>query len=172
MSSMRLHELNQEVEELLKMMETAIEGGDEDTLTACRDTLDGMQLDINMCVSAYVESIKRNQIFSDALKSEIDTLKKRKDVADNKVERQKEFLKQFMLKVDTKKVETTTCSVTVRNNAEKYVVEDEEQLIEFLKHNAPFCVKTKETVDLKKVKDLCFSVPFIKKEKTQSLIIK
>ena len=118
------------------------------------------------------ESIKRNQVFSDALKNEIDTLKKRNEVAENKVERQKEFLKQFMLKVDTKKVETTTCSVTVRNNAEKYVVEDEEQLIEFLKHNAPFCVKTKETVDLKKVKDLCFSVPFVKKEKTQSLIIK
>ena len=169
---MKLHELNQEIEELLQMMNDAIEENDEDTLTACRDTLEGMQLDVNMCVSAYVESIKRNQVFSDALKSEIDTLKKRKEVSDHKVERQKEFLKQFMLKVDTKKVETTTCSVTVRNNTEKYVVEDEEQLIEFLKHNAPFCVKTKETVDLKKVKDLCFSVPFVKKEKTQSLIIK
>ena len=169
---MKLHELNQEIEELLQMMNDAIEENDEDTLTACKDTLEGMQLDINMCVSAYVESIKRNQIFSDALKSEIDTLKKRKDVADNKVERQKEFLKAFMLKVDKKKIETSTCSVSMRNNAEKFVVEDEEQLIEFLKHNAKWCVKTKETVDLKKVKDLCFSVPFVKKEKTQSLIIK
>ena len=77
-----------------------------------------------------------------------------------------------MLKTDTKKVETATCSVTVRKNAEKYVIEDEERLIEFLKHNAKWCVKTKETVDFKKVKDLCFSVPFVKKEKTQSLIIK
>ena len=169
---MKLHELNQEIEELLQMMNDAIEENDEDTLQTCRDTLEGMQIDVNMCVSAYVESIKRNQVFSDALKSEIDTLKKRKDVADNKVERQKEFLKQFMLKVDTKKVETTTCSVSMRNNAEKLVVEDEEQLIEFLKHNAKWCIKTKETVDLKKVKDLCFSVPFTKKEKTQSLIIK
>ena len=172
MSSIKLHELNQEVEELLEMMETAIEDGDEDTLTACKDTLEGMQLDVNMCVSAYVESIKRNQVFSAALKSEIDTLKKRKETAENKVNRQKEFLKAFMQKVDKKKVETTTCSVTVRNNAEKLTVEDEEQLIEFLKHNAKWCVKTKETVDLSKVKALCFSVPFIKKEKTQSLIIK
>ena len=172
MSNIKLHELNQEVEEVLEMMETAIEDGDEDTLQACRDTLEGMEIDINMCVSAYVESIKRNQIFSDALKNEIDTLKKRKEVSDNKIERQKEFLKEFMLKVDTKKVETTTCQVSLRNNAEKFVVEDEEQLIEFLKHNAKWCIKTKETVDLKKVKDLCFSVPFTKKEKTQSLIIK
>lgn len=170
--SIKLHELNMEIEELLEMMETAIEDGDEVTIQACRDTLEGMQLDINMCVSAYVESIKRNQVFSDALKSEIDTLKKRKEVSDNKIERQKEFLKAFMLKVDKKKIETSTCSVSMRNNAEKLVVEDEEQLIEFLKHNAPFCVKTKETIDLKKVKDLCFSVPFVKKEKTQSLIIK
>jgi hypothetical protein len=172
MSSMKLHELNQEVEELLEMMETAIEEGDEDALTACRDTLEGMQLDVNMCVSAYVESIKRNQIFSNALKAEIDTLKKRKEVSDNKVERQKEFLKAFMQKVDKKKVETTTCQVSLRNNAEKLVVEDEEQLIEFLEHNAKWCVDTVKKISLSKVKALCFSVPFVKKEKTQSLIIK
>lgn len=170
--SIKLHELNQEIEEILEMMETAIEEVDEDTLQCCKDTLESMQIDVDVCVSAYVESIKRNQVFSDALKSEIDTLKKRKEVAENKIERQKEFLKAFMQKVDKKKVETSTCSVTMRNNAGKVVVEDEKQLIEFLKHNAKWCVKTKETIDLKAVKDLMFSVPFTKKEKTQSLIIK
>ena len=172
MSSIKLHELNIEIEELLQMMNDAIEENDEDVLTACRDTLEGMQIDVDVCVSAYVESIKRNQVFSDALKAEIDTLKKRKEVSDNKIERQKAFLKEFMLKIENKKVETATCSVAVRNNAEKLTIEDEEQLIEFLKHNAKWCVKTKETIDLKKVKDLCFSVPFIKKEKNISLIIK
>ena len=170
--SFKLHELNQEIEEVLEMMETAIEEGDEDTLTACRDTLEGMQIDVDMCVSAYVESIKRNQVFSDALKNEIDTLKKRKEVSDNKIERQKEFLKQFMQKVDKKKVETSTCSVAVRNNAEKLTIEDEEQLIEFLELNAKWCVDTVKKISLSKVKALCFSVPFVKKEKTQSLIIK
>jgi len=169
---MKLHELNEEIEEIISMMNDAIEENDEDTLTACRDTLESMQIDVDVCVSAYVENIKRNQVFSDALKSEIDTLKKRKEVADNKIDRQKEFLKAFMQKIDKKKVETSTCSVTVRNNAEKLIVEDEEQLIEFLNHNAKWCVKTKETIDLKAVKDLMFSVPFTKKEKTQSLIIK
>ena len=172
MSSIKLHELNVEVEEILSMMNDAIEENDEDTIQCCRDTLESMQIDVDVCVSAYVESIKRNQVFSDALKSEIEALKRRKEVAENKVNRQKEFLKAFLLKTDKKKVETATCSVTVRNNAEKLVVEDEEQLIEFLKHNAKWCVKTKETIDLTKVKDLCFSVPFVKKEKTQSLIIK
>jgi len=172
MSSIKLHELNIEIEELLQMMETAIEDGDEETLTACRDTLEGMQIDVDMCVSAYVESIKRNQVFSDALKAEIDTLKKRKEVSDNKIDRQKEFLKQFMQKVDKKKVETSTCQVSLRNNAEKLVVEDEEQLIEFLEHNAKWCVDTVKKISLSKVKALCFSVPFVKKEKTQSLIIK
>ena len=169
---MKLHELNQEIEEILEMMETAIEEGDEDTIQCCKDTLESMQIDVDMCVSAYVESIKRNQVFSDALKSEIDTLKKRKEVSDNKIERQKEFLKQFMLKTEKKKVETPTCSVTVRNNAEKLIVEDEEQLIEFLEHNAKWCVDTVKKISLSKVKALCFSVPFTKKEKTQSLIIK
>lgn len=169
---MKLHELNQEIEEILEMMETAIEDGDEDTLQCCKDTLESMQIDVDVCVSAYVESIKRNQVFSDALKSEIDTLKKRKEVADNKTERQKEFLKAFMLKTEKKKVETSTCQVSLRNNAEKLVVEDEKQLIEFLEHNAKWCVKTKETIDLRAVKELDFSVPFTKKEKTQSLIIK
>ena len=172
MSSIKLHELNIEVEEILSMMNDAIEENDEDTIQCCRDTLESMQIDVDVCVSAYVESIKRNQVFSDALKSEIDTLKKRKEVAENKVDRQKEFLKQFMLKTEKKKVETPTCSVTVRNNAEKLIVEDEEQLIVFLKHNAKWCVKTKETIDLNSVKNLMFSVPFTKKEKTQSLIIK
>ena len=169
---MKLHELNQEIEEILEMMETSIEDGDEETLQCCRDTLESMQIDVDVCVSAYVESIKRNQVFSDALKSEIEALKKRKEVAENKVNRQKEFLKQFMQKVDKKKVETATCSVTVRNNAEKLTIEDEKQLIDFLKHNAKWCVKTKETIDLKAVKDLMFSVPFVKKEKNISLIIK
>ncbi len=169
---MKLHELNEEIEEILSMMNVAIEENDEDTIQCCRDTLESMQIDVDVCVSAYVESIKRNQVFSDALKAEIDTLKKRKEAAENKANRQKEFLKAFMQKVDKKKVETSTCSVTVRNNAEKLIVEDEEQLIEFLKHNAKWCVKTKETIDLKAVKDLMFSVPFVKKEKTQSLIIK
>lgn len=170
--SFKLHELNQEIEEILEMMETAIEEGDEDTLTACRDTLEGMQIDVEMCVSAYVESIKRNQVFSDALKAEIDTLKKRKEAAENKVNRQKEFLKAFMQKVDKKKVETSTCAISVRNNAEKLVIEDEQQLIEFLEHNAKWCVDTVKKINLSKVKALCFSVPFTKKEKTQSLIIK
>ena len=172
MSSIKLHELNIEIEELLQMMNDAIEENDEDTLQCCKDTLEGMQIDVDVCVSAYVELIKRNQVFSDALKAEIDTLKKRKEVSDNKIDRQKEFLKQFMQKVDKKKVETSTCAVSLRNNAEKLTIEDEEQLIEFLKHNAKWCVKTKETIDLKAVKDLMFSVPFTKKEKTQSLIIK
>lgn len=170
--SFKLHELNQEIEEILEMMEAAIEDGDEGTLQCCRDTLEGMQIDVDVCVSAYVESIKRNQVFSDALKSEIDTLKKRNEVAENKVDRQKEFLKAFMLKTEKKKVETATCSVTVRNNAEKLTVEDEEQLIEFLEHNAKWCVDTAKKISLSKVKALCFSVPFTKKEKTQSLIIK
>lgn len=169
---MKLHELNQEIEEIISMMNDAIEENDEDTIQCCIDTLESMQIDVDMCVSAYVESIKRNQVFSDALKAEIDTLKKRKEAAENKVNRQKEFLKAFMQKVDKKKVETSTCSVTVRNNAEKLIVEDEEQLIEFLKHNAKWCIKTKETIDLTSVKNLMFSVPFTKKEKTQSLIIK
>jgi hypothetical protein len=172
MSSIKLHELNQEIEEILEMMETAIEEGDEDTLTACRDTLESMQIDVDVCVSAYVESIKRNQVFSDALKAEIDTLKKRKEVAENKIGRQKEFLKQFMLKTGKKKVETSTCAVSLRNNAEKLTIEDEEQLIEFLEHNAKWCVDTVKKISLSKVKALCFSVPFVKKEKTQSLIIK
>ena len=68
---MKLHELNEEIEELLQMMNDAIEENDEDTLTACRDTLESMQLDVDMCVSAYVESIKRNQVFSDALKMKL-----------------------------------------------------------------------------------------------------
>ena len=169
---MKLHELNQEIEEILEMMEAAIEDGDEDTLQCCRDTLEGMQIDVDVCVAAYVESIKRNQVFSAALKNEIDTLKKRKEVSDNKIDRQKEFLKAFMLKTDKKKVETSTCQVSLRNNAEKLVVEDEEQLIEFLEHNAPFCVDTVKKISLSKVKALCFSVPFVIKEKTQSLIIK
>ena len=101
---MKLHELNQEIEEIISMMNDAIEENDEDTLTACRDTLESMQIDVDVCVSAYVESIKRNQVFSDALKSEIDKLKKRKEVVENKIERQKEFLKQFMLKTEKKKV--------------------------------------------------------------------
>jgi len=172
MSSIKLYELNQEIEEILEMMETAIEDGDEDTLQCCKDTLESMQIDVDVCVSAYVESIKRNQVFSDALKAEIDTLKKRKEVSDNKIDRQKEFLKQFMQKVDKKKVETSTCAVSLRNNAEKLTVEDEEQLIEFLEHNAKWCVDTVKKISLSKVKALCFSVPFTKKEKTQSLIIK
>lgn len=169
---MKLHELNEEIEEIISMMNDAIEENDEDTLQCCKDTLEGMQIDVDMCVAAYVESIKRNQVFSDALKNEIDTLKKRKEVSDNKIERQKEFLKQFMLKTEKKKVETATCSVAIRNNAEKLIIEDEEQLIEFLEHNAKWCVDTVKKISLSKVKALCFSVPFTKKEKTQSLIIK
>lgn len=169
---MKLHELNEEIEEIISMMNDALEENDEDTIQCCRDTLEGMQIDVDVCVSAYVESIKRNQVFSDALKAEIDTLKKRKEVSDNKIDRQKEFLKAFMQKVDKKKVETSTCAVSVRNNAEKLTVEDEKQLIIFLKQNAKWCVKTKETIDLNSVKNLMFSVPFTKKEKTQSLIIK
>jgi len=169
---MKLHELNEEIEEILQMMNDAIEDGDEDTLTACRDTLEGMQIDADVCASAYVESIKRNQVFSDALKAEIDTLKKRKEVSDNKIDRQKEFLKAFLLKTKKKKVETSTCQVSLRNNAEKLVIEDEQQLIEFLEHNAKWCVDTVKKISLGKVKALCFSVPFVKKEKTQSLIIK
>ncbi|MBK9285010.1 MAG: siphovirus Gp157 family protein [Sphingobacteriaceae bacterium] len=165
MSSIKLHELNQEIEEILSMMNDAIEENDEDTLTACRDTLESMQIDVDMCVSAYVESIKRNQVFSDALKSEIDTLKKRKEVVENKIERQKEFLKQFMLKTEKKKVETATCSVAIRNNAEKLIIEDEEQLIEFLEHNAKWCVDTVKKNKFEQSKALCFSVPFVKKRK-------
>lgn len=77
-------------------------------------------------VGQYIKNLK---IESDALNDEIKKLQARKKAADNKVERMKTYLMSCMNQTGINKIETARCKLTIRNNAESVIIDDEKSFI-------------------------------------------
>ena len=74
--------------------------------------------------------IKNLNIESTALGDEIKKLQARKKSKDNKIKSMKEYLKNCMLQTGRDKIETSKVKLSIRNNAESVLIDDEKKFIE------------------------------------------
>lgn len=142
------------------------------------DTLVGIEDDFNYKAANIAQYIKHLRAESDAIKAEMDVLKKRKELRDKKIDSMKQYVKNCMDSLHITKIDTPMAKLSIRNNAESVQINDEIAFIawcqsndreEFLKYEQPSIKKT----DLKKKLQLGETFEGTAElTRTQSLIIK
>lgn len=128
-----------------------------DLLQAWFDTLEGIEEEFNFKAENTAQYIKSLKAEEAAIKSEEDKLKKRRQQYIRKIECMTVYLKNCMMQMGVKKIETPRARITIRNNAPSLKIADEISFINMLQENG--------RDDLLK-----YELPEIRKSKIKNLI--
>lgn len=133
---MKLFEIAEEFAELFDSLESLTESADEisaeEIENAWYDTLEGMEAEFDAKAENIALYIKELSAKSDALDKEIKTLRARKQAADNRCAWLKRYIMECMMRTSRTKIDGIRATITVRNNAESLVIENESALIDAL----------------------------------------
>lgn len=146
-------------------------------LEAWFDTLEGIEGEFEDKAENIACYIKSLQSDIDDMDNEEKILKARMNAKKNRLEAIKKYLKNSMLQINLLKIDKPRARLSIRNNAESLVVDDEKAFIEWaersgngslLTYKAPEIRKT----DTKKLVQSGREIPNVHLERSQSLIIK
>ena len=146
-------------------------------LEAWFDTLEGIEGEFEDKAENIACYIKSLQSDIDDMDNEEKILKARMNAKKNRLEAIKKYLKNSMLQINLLKIDKPRARLSIRNNAECLVVDDEKAFIEWaersgndslLTYKAPEIRKT----DTKKLVQSGREIPNVHLERSQSLIIK
>lgn len=107
-----------------------------DMLQAWFDTLEGIEEEFNFKAENTAQYIKSLKAEEAAIKSEEDKLKKRRQQYSHKIECMTVYLKNCMMQMGVKKIETPRARITIRNNAPSLKIADEISFINMLQENS------------------------------------
>lgn len=107
-----------------------------DMLEAWFDTLEGIEEEFNFKAENTAQYIKSLKAEEAAIKSEEDKLKKRRQQYSRKIECMTVYLKNCMMQMGVKKIETPRARITIRNNAPSLKIADEISFINMLQENS------------------------------------
>lgn len=107
-----------------------------DMLQAWFDTLEGIEEEFNFKAENTAQYIKSLKAEEAAIKSEEDKLKKRRQQYSRKIECMTVYLKNCMMQMGVKKIETPRARITIRNNAPSLKIADEISFINMLQENS------------------------------------
>lgn len=147
-----LYELTAEYEALLGFMEDP----DVDQ-QALEDTLEGLSGEIEDKADGYGRVIKQVEADRDAIAVEIARLMYRKQNLDKKLDSMKEHLKQAMILMDKRKIDTGLFRFSVRKNPDRVVLDEKDVYKipeQYLKYKEPDVDRVAIKEDLKAGKDL------------------
>lgn len=113
-----LYELTGQFEELMDLIEYN-EDIDEQTL---KDTLEGLEGEIEIKADGYAKVIKEFEAKIDAIKKESDRLSKKRKHYENSIKRMKEALETSMKITGKTKFKTDLFSFNIQKNAPKLVI--------------------------------------------------
>lgn len=119
--------------------------------------------------------IKNLNVESTALGDEIKKLQARKRSKDNKIKSMKEYLKNCMLQTGRDKIETSKVKLSIRNNAESVLIDDEKKFIEEYSdtHKEYFKFKAEiNKTDIKKILQSGKIIDGAKLVRDKSLLVK
>ena len=119
--------------------------------------------------------IKNLNVESTALGDEIKKLQARKKSKDNKIKSMKEYLKNCMLQIGRDKIETSKVKLSIRNNAESVLIDDEKKFIEEYSdtHKEYFKFKAEiSKTDIKKILQSGKIIDGAKLVRDKSLLVK
>lgn len=145
-------------------------------LEAWFNTLDGIEQEFDakaMNVALYIKMLKHE---ADNIEAEEKAFKARKLQKLRKLDSMKAYLKRSMESINKLKIDTPKCVITIRNNAESVVVDDERVFIDWAKKNADNLLKYNDPeirkTDVKKILQSGISLPAVHLGRSKSIIIK
>lgn len=145
-------------------------------LDAWFDTLEGIEGEFEQKagnVAAYIKSLKAE---AENLKYEEKALKARRECKERQVEKLKKYLLDCMDKTGRTKIDVPRAAISVRNNAESLVIDDEISLIRWLQENNEDMLKYSmpeiKKAEVKKLVKAGVQFPYMHTERSKSLIIK
>lgn len=179
---MKLYEIAKDFQALFDELENMTENEEmtaeekADTEQAWFDTLEGIECEFKDKAENVAAYIKLLKFQTEALAKEEKALAARRRSKEKHAENLKAYLLENMNKVSLKKLDSPMAVLTVRNNAESAVVEDEAALIRWAQENADDILRYKapeiNRTELKKLLQAGSEIPFAHLAKTQSLIIR
>lgn len=127
-----------------------------DMLQAWFDTLEGIEGEFETKAENVAQYIKSLKAMEADLKEEEAKLNRRRKVYTRKIENMVTYMKNCMLMMNLKKVETSKAKITLRNNAPSLVITDEGKFIDMLQeHGRDDLLKyTAPTINKTEVKKL------------------
>ncbi len=121
---MTLYELTGQMLQLQQMID---EGED---LDAIRDTMEGLDFEIEAKADGYAKIIRNITGDITALSEEIDRLTKKKQALENRVKTLKENLESSMIRIGKEKFKTQLFSFNIQANPARLVIDKPEQVPE------------------------------------------
>ena len=145
-------------------------------LDAWFDTLEGIEGEFEQKagnVAAYIKSLKAE---AEDLKQEEKALKARRECKERQAEKLKKYLLDCMDKTGRTKIDVPRAIISIRNNSESLVVEDEISFINWLQMNNDSLLKYSlpeiKKSEVKRLYKTGVQFPYVHTERTRSLIIK
>lgn len=124
-------------------------------------------------VAAYVKELKAEV---KELKAEEDALKKRREQKNRKIDYLTQYLLGSMQLVHLNKIDSPKAKISIRNNAESVIVDDEQSFVKWAQENNDELLRYKmpeiKKTDVKKLLQSGTKLPCVRLVRTQSLIIK
>lgn len=148
----------------------------EAIMQAWFDTLEGLEMEFESKaenVACYIKSLKAE---ADDIKAEEKALKLRRERKEKQVKSLTQYLMNCMDAVSRVKIDTPRAVMSIRNNAESLVIDDEISLVKWLQENNDDLLKysmpeVKKTEVKKLVKEGAV-FPHVHTERSRSLVIK
>jgi len=147
---LKLYALVDGFEQVAALLDQAeAEGADATDLEPLKDTLDSLQMDIEVKADNIAKFIRSLQAEADALKAEADRLTERRKAKENKADYLKSYLEAEMLRLDKSKVAGMLFSFTIQNNPPSVEILDESLIPVAYKRTAVEIVRKAILADLK-----------------------
>ncbi len=158
---MTLYDLAEEITAVANNLEAVYESDEEgraELLEAWETTLDAVGGEFDEKAGNIAALIKNLKAEEAALKAEADALERRRKVKENAAKRLTEYLKDAMIAAGKKKLDTLRAALSIKDNPESTVIENETAFIawaqgahhdEYLTYSAPKINKTAVKAALK-----------------------
>lgn len=155
---------------------TDLEALRERSRQAWFDTLSGIEEEFDVKAESIAVYIKNMTAEIKAMKQEEDALKRRRIAFEKSVERMKGYLLGSMNAIGKRKVDMPRARLSIRQNAESLVVDDELRFIEWAQSNKndllKYALPEIRKTDTKKMIQSGQKLPFVHLTRPESLIIK
>jgi len=123
---MKLYEIDEKILNLMRLYEN-----EEIDLDTYIDTMSSLEFEQNKKIDNIACYIKQLVAEEKALKEEIDNLTKRRKTKQKAIKNLKDYVAYSMITNGTDRIETSRNIVSFRNNAEKVVIDDEEEFLKY-----------------------------------------
>lgn len=162
-----LYELTQDLQNLDELLENLKD--DEDAVLNIEEIKKVVEDQLDSKSTGLIKYIRMLTLEAQNIEEEEKRLKKLKDSKKKKIDNLKDFIMSAMQSSDLKRINTSMGNITLRNNPESVLVEDENTIPKQFKR-----IETKEVIDKKAIKAAIQSgqeVNGCKLIRTQSIIL-